>query len=67
MAICAHSLAEKETECADGVCPICLRARVKELEKVVWWAHDVGIRDDEYQGKNAALRSELLQKAKLRR
>ena len=29
---CDHDLAERETECADGACPICLRARIKELE-----------------------------------
>ena len=31
---CNHDLAERETECADGACPICLRARIAKLEKV---------------------------------
>jgi hypothetical protein len=28
---CTHDLAEKETACADGVCPICLRGAVAQL------------------------------------
>ena len=31
---CNHSLAEKDTEVADGACPICLSARIALLEKV---------------------------------
>ena len=30
---CNHTLSDKETECADGYCPICLKERVKELEE----------------------------------
>ncbi len=29
---CNHDLAEQETMCADGYCPICLIQRIKELE-----------------------------------
>ena len=39
--------------------------RVAELMEVIRWAHDVAIYDDEYPGKNARLRRELLQKAKM--
>ena len=31
--ICDHDLAERETECADGVCPICLRAQLEQARK----------------------------------
>jgi DNA repair exonuclease SbcCD ATPase subunit len=30
---CEHDLAEMETACADGLCPICLRSRIVELEE----------------------------------
>jgi chromosome segregation ATPase len=40
-------------------------ARIGELEDTIRWAHDVAITDDEYQGKNAHRRRELLQKAKM--
>jgi len=30
---CEHDLAEMETMCADGCCPICLQARTAELER----------------------------------
>ncbi len=30
---CTHDLAEKETSCADGCCPICLRAEVTRLQE----------------------------------
>ena len=29
---CDHDLAECETMCADGFCPMCMSARIKELE-----------------------------------
>lgn len=31
---CIHVLAEQETACADGMCPLCLVVRVKELEEL---------------------------------
>lgn len=31
---CEHELGEKETACADGVCPICLCAKVSELDEL---------------------------------
>lgn len=30
---CKHDLAERETACADGYCPICLLSRVHDLEE----------------------------------
>jgi chromosome segregation ATPase len=30
---CNHDLSERETACADGYCPICQQARIKELEE----------------------------------
>jgi hypothetical protein len=30
--ICEHSLDERETACADGMCPLCMAARIRELE-----------------------------------
>lgn len=32
---CSHDLAEMETMCADGICPLCLRAEVERLKKIV--------------------------------
>jgi hypothetical protein len=29
---CDHSLGERETACADGMCPLCMAARLRELE-----------------------------------
>lgn len=29
---CEHDLAEKETACADGMCPVCLAAEVERLK-----------------------------------
>ena len=31
MTDCPHDLAERETACADGVCPLCLQQEVKRL------------------------------------
>lgn len=30
---CAHDLAERETACADGFCPLCMQHRLCELER----------------------------------
>ena len=32
MSDCTHDLAERETACADGMCPLCLAARLAEAE-----------------------------------
>lgn len=32
MRICTHDLAERESACADGFCPICSADRIRELE-----------------------------------
>ena len=32
MSDCTHDLVDRETACADGLCPLCLRQRVSELE-----------------------------------
>lgn len=29
---CVHSLSERETACADGMCPLCMADRIRALE-----------------------------------
>ena len=29
---CEHDLAERETACADGMCPLCLQAEIAKLQ-----------------------------------
>jgi hypothetical protein len=31
--MCKHDLAEQDTACADGLCPLCLQAEVKRLRE----------------------------------
>ena len=33
--MCNHDLAEKETACADGMCPLCLSSNLQKLMKAV--------------------------------
>jgi hypothetical protein len=35
MSKCEHELWERESACADGYCPFCSAARIKELERAI--------------------------------
>jgi hypothetical protein len=37
---CEHSLAERETECADGYCPVCLRTELEVANRE--WTRESG-------------------------
>ena len=32
---CEHDLAERETACVDGYCPLCLRIRITKLTEAI--------------------------------
>jgi hypothetical protein len=33
MSACTHDLAERETACADGMCPMCIADKIERLER----------------------------------
>jgi hypothetical protein len=41
---CEHSLAERETACADGYCPICLAAERESYKETMMSRHDDAVR-----------------------
>jgi hypothetical protein len=43
--MCEHDLAERETACADGKCPICLETRLKALIEAVEEVKEIDERD----------------------
>ena len=44
---CSHDLAEQETACADGMCPICLKAQLSaERDRAEGCAHTIEVLED---------------------
>lgn len=41
MSDCTHDLAERETACFDGMCPLCLAAENARLQAAIKWTQEV--------------------------